>query len=148
MLPPGSETRQSMHTAAASITCLPDSKRSYFIQSWVCKACSRPPAVRFDVISGSRIFPSKGKKASGALASLQSAGAQRTGSQEQVQHQNAKSTKYRDQQLANCSQREQQCDQRPLYVSPHRGPQPLATPEGLQPLPGGWNNRDTLTPDT
>ena len=36
-------------------------------------------------------------------------------SQEQVQHQNAKSTKYKDQQLTYCSQREQQCDQRPLY---------------------------------
>ena len=72
-----------------------------------------------------------------ALASLQSTGTQRIGSQEQVQHQNAKSTKYKDQQLAYCAQREQQCDQRPLYVSPHRGPQPLATPDGLQPLPGG-----------
>ena len=56
------------------------------------------------------------------------------------------STKYRDQQLAYCSQREQQCDQRPLSVSPHRGLQPLATPDGLQPLRGGWHNRDTLTP--
>ena len=35
---------------------------------------------------------------SGALASLQSTGAQCIESQEQVQHQNAKSTKYRDQQ--------------------------------------------------
>ena len=41
----------------------------------------------------------------GALASLQSTGAQRTGSQEQVQHQNAKSTQYRDQQLAYCALR-------------------------------------------
>ena len=82
------------------------------------------------------------------MASLQSTGAQRIGYQEQVQHQNAKSTKYRDQQLAYCSQREQQCDERPLYVSPHRGPQPLATPDGLQPLPGGWHSRDTLTPET
>ena len=56
-----------------------------------------------------------------ALVSLQSTGAQRIGSQEQVQHQNAKSTQYRDQQIAYCTQREQQYDQ-PLYVSPHRGP--------------------------
>ena len=34
------------------------------------------------------------------LASVQSKGAQRMGSQEQVQHQNAKSTKYREQQLS------------------------------------------------
>ena len=53
----------------------------------------------------------------GALASLQSTRAQRIRSQEQVQHQNAKSTKYRDQQLAYCAQCELQCDQRPLYTS-------------------------------
>ena len=34
--------------------------------------------------------------------------------------------------LPQCEQRR---DQRPLYVSRHRGPQPLATPDGLQPLP-------------
>ena len=53
-------------------------------------------------------------------ASLQSTGAQRIGSQEQVQHQIAKRTKHKYQQLAYCVQREQQCDQRPLYVSPHQ----------------------------
>ena len=56
-----------------------------------------------------------------------------------------KSTQYRDQQLAYCIQCEQQCDQRLLYVSLHRGPQPLATPDGLQPLPSGWHNHDTQT---
>ena len=59
-----------------------------------------------------------------------------------------KGTQYRDQQRAYCTQREQQCDQRLLYVSLHRGPQPLATPDGLQPLPGGWHNHDTLILDT
>ena len=54
-------------------------------------------------------------------ASLQSTGAQSTGSQEQVQHQNAKSTQYRDLQLPYCTQREQQSDQRLLYISPNRG---------------------------
>ena len=92
------------------------------------------------MLLGSQPFSS-----SGALASLQSTGAQRTGSQEPVQHQNARSTQYRDQQLAYCAQREQQCDERTLHVSPHRGPQLLATPDGLQPLPGGWHNPDTLT---
>ena len=85
---------------------------------------------------------------SGAIALIQSTGAQSIGSQEQVQHENAKSTQYRDQQVSNCTQREQQCDQRLLHVSPHRGPQPLATPDGQQPLPGGWHNHDTQTPNT
>ena len=44
-----------------------------------------------------------------ALASLQSTGAQSKGSQEQVQHQNAKSTQYRDQPPHSCTQREQKC---------------------------------------
>ena len=55
-----------------------------------------------------------------------------------------KSLQYRDQQLAYCTQREQQCDQRLLYVSTYREPQPLATPDGLQPLPGGWHNHEGL----
>ena len=59
-----------------------------------------------------------------------------------------KSTQYQDQQLAYCTQREQHCDQRLLYVSPHRGSLPLATPDGLQPLPGGGHNHDTQTLDT
>ena len=41
---------------------------------------------------------------------LQSTGAQTIESQEQVQHENAKSKQYRDQQLAYCTQREQQRD--------------------------------------
>ena len=60
-------------------------------------------------------------------ASLQSTGAQSTGSQVQVQYQDAKSTQYRDDQLPYCTQSEQQCDQRLPCSSPHRGPQPLAT---------------------
>ena len=75
-------------------------------------------------------------------------GAQSIGSQEQVQRENAKSTQHRDQQPTYCTQREQQCDQRLLYISLHRGNQPLATPDGLQPLPGGWHNHDTQTLDT
>ena len=43
---------------------------------------------------------------SGAIALIQSTGAQSIGSQEQVQHENAKSTQYRDQQLPYCTQRE------------------------------------------
>ena len=35
---------------------------------------------------------------------------------EQVQHENAKSAQYRDQQLPYCTQREQQCDQRLRYL--------------------------------
>ena len=105
---------------------------------------------------------------SGALALLQSTGAQSIRSQQQVQHQKAKSTQYRDQQLCYkevrwlgmpkqaenhhwhthtinqqlpyCTQHEQRCDQRLLCVGPHRGP--LATPDGLQPLPGGWHNHE------
>ena len=34
-----------------------------------------------------------------------------------------------------------------LCDSPQRGPQPLATPNGLQPLPGGWHNHNTRTLD-
>ena len=59
-----------------------------------------------------------------------------------------KRTQYRDQKLAYCAQHEQQCDELTLYVSPHRGLQLLVTPDGLQPLPGGWHNHDTLTLDT
>ena len=51
-----------------------------------------------------------------------------------------KRTQYRDQKLAYCAQREQQCDERTPYVSPYRGPQLLATPDGLQPPPGGGHN--------
>ena len=53
------------------------------------------------------------RSVSGAPASLKSTGAQRIGFQEQVQHQNAKITRYRDQQLAYRAQHEQQLDQRP-----------------------------------
>ena len=67
---------------------------------------------------------------------------------EQVQHENAKSAQYRDQQLPYCTQREQQCDQQLLCVSPHRVPQLLATPDGPLPLPRGWHNLDTQTLDT
>ena len=37
------------------------------------------------------------------------------------------------QQISKCVGK-QQCDERLLCVSPRRGPQPLATPDGLQPL--------------
>ena len=82
-----------------------------------------------------------------ALASLQSTGAQKIGYQEQVQHQIAKSTKYREQQPTSAPNASNKCDQRPLHVCLHRGPQLLATPDGLQPLPGGWHNHDSLTLD-
>ena len=58
------------------------------------------------------------------------------------------STQYRDQQLAYCTQCEQQCDQRLLFVSPHGGSQPLSTPDVLQPLPAGWHNNNTQTLET
>ena len=52
-------------------------------------------------------------------------GAKNRISRASAQHQNAKSTNHRDQQLAYCAHREQQCDERPIYVSPHRGPELL-----------------------
>ena len=54
--------------------------------------------------------------------SLQPIGAQSRGSQEQGQHENTKSTQYREQQPTYCTQREQCYDQRLLYVSPDTGP--------------------------
>ena len=54
---------------------------------------------------------------SGALASLQSTGAHSIESQEQVQHENEKEHAIQGPKLAYCTQREQQCDQRLLYVS-------------------------------
>ena len=65
------------------------------------------------------------RRALAVTALLQSTRAQRTGSQEPVQHHNAKSTQYRYQEQAYCVQREQQCDERTLYVSPHMTPQLL-----------------------
>ena len=82
------------------------------------------------------------------FASLQSRGAQSRGPQEQGQHENAKSTQYRDQQPTSAPNASNIVTNDHFYVSPHRGPQPLATPDGLQPLPGGWHNHDTRTLNT
>ena len=73
------------------------------------------------------------------LTGTQSKGAQEQGQpHQQRQHENTKSTQYRDLQPTSAPNASNKCDQRPRYVSLHRGPQPLVTPDGPQPLPGGW----------
>ena len=97
----------------------------------------------------SRVFRfTSGKKSKRVLnqASLQSTGAQRIGSQEQVQHENAKSNTGTNAYTTAAHTSNNVTNY--YSVSPHREPQPLATPDGLQPWPGGWQNHDTQALET
>ena len=82
------------------------------------------------------------------LLHLQSTRARSISSQEQVQHQNAKNSQHRDQELLYFTSVNSNVTDNYSASVLIGGPQPLATPDGLQPLPSGWHNPDARTLDT